>query len=411
MASKRDRERREPKYNDAKQRAVAHEESRNLSGAYRVPKGMNIFQVKSAKKYSLDFVPYEVKNGKENKGGNPFCESGFLHYERTFYVHRGIGPEQNTYCCLAKTFGKKCPICEDAARMRKDPDADKDEIKALNPKERQLFLVIDRGDEDRGVQLWDFSNFLFGEVLDSKIADSEEEDNYHKFYYLKDGMTVRVSFSEESMGSNTFYKAKNIEMRKRSEDLPASLLDEVPDLDALLIEMPYDKLKAIYLQMDPEDAGGDDDEEKLAPKRNLAAKKEEDDEEEDDEEEDDDEDEDSNPAKKKGIKVGTIVEHSEHGECEVMHVSADGTSLRLKDEEGTLHKACDPNDCKVDAGGKDDDDDDDDEEEEERPVKPARGKKPAVKDDDDEEDDEEEDDDWEDDEEDEPPAKPKRGKK
>ena len=67
----------------------------------RVPDGYSIFKPKEGK-YRLDFMCYEVGEG------NPFAKQGELHYERTFWVHRNIGPNDEWHLCLAKTFKKPC---------------------------------------------------------------------------------------------------------------------------------------------------------------------------------------------------------------------------------------------------------------------------------------------------------------
>ena len=148
---------------------------------------------------------------------------------------------------------------------------------------------------------------------------------------------------------------------------------------------PYDKLKALFLQTEE----ADDDESEEKPKRR--AKK------------DDDEPEEKPKRKSKvqsGVSVGDDVWY--HGKkCEVVHVSGDGTSLVLEDEDEVIHKAVGHDDLEAppkkskSEKPKDDDDDWDDDDEPEKKSKP----KSKPKDDDD---------DWDDDE---PPKKSKPKKK
>ncbi len=75
------------------------------SNYLRPPEGLATFKPE-AKKYRLDFMPYVV--GK----GNPVASEGDEFYERKFFVHKNVGPDEDWVICPAKTFKKPCPICE-----------------------------------------------------------------------------------------------------------------------------------------------------------------------------------------------------------------------------------------------------------------------------------------------------------
>lgn len=45
------------------------------------------------------------------------------------------------------------------------------------------------------------------------------------------------------------------------------------------------------------------------------------------------------------LTVGQKLKHCKHGVCELVHVSNDGTSLRLKDKDGQTQYAISPKDC------------------------------------------------------------------
>ncbi len=400
MANKRDQERKKPTYTNPKQRAEEHT-SGFASTSIKLPDGIKFFSIKSAKPFKIDILPYLVERGRKEKGGNPFSDSGYLHYERTYFAHRGVGIGQSSYVCPRKTFGKKCPICEDIARMRRDPKADGELLKSLEPKERQLFAIIDKTEEEQTIKVWDVSNFLFGKVLDSKIKDADEDDGYENFYRLDEGFTLKCSVEEKSFAGKTFYTVSNIEMKVRPEPLDDGLLDEVPDLDKLLIEVDYDKLKAIYEGVEEDQE--DDEDAKPAkraarpakadtpgcatattPKKPAPDKAKPESEEEEEECE---------------IAVGDVVEHEEFGVCEVIKVLEGGKKLDIEDEDGKVYR-------KVWATEVTPVPDEEEEEEiEEKPKKAAPAKKKAPV---------EEEDDWETtDEEEEEEEKPKKktGKK
>jgi hypothetical protein len=402
---KKDREKR--RMASARTRAESHESGFTRT-AIKVPKGMEFF-TPSLKGNRVDIVPYKV-----TEAGNKNADPGFLYYERTYFVHRGVGAEEQAYCCLRKNFDKKCPICEHRARLAKDPKADKDILKALEPKERQLFNIYDYGDSEKSVQLWDISFHNFGKALDEKVMNGDDGE-YDLFFAPENGFTLKLAFKEKSFpgGGRPFKDCSDIEFKPRKAPISDEVLEAAANLDTLLLELSYEELKKIFMQTedddeeddeddddekDDEDEEDDEEEEDEKPAKKPSSKKPPKAEEVDDDDDDEDEPEDDDElptAKSKGIKVGTMVEHDEHGTCEVVHVSTDGTSLRLKDEDDDVHKAIGVADVKLikKKSSKKVEEDDDDEDDDEPPPK-KNSKVKSRKDDfdeDDEEDDDEED--------------------
>ena len=295
------RERRKLKIVSAANRMAKHKGGGFERTATDLPEGVESFRPDKEGTYRLELIPYKV--GK----GNPYAKPGDYYYERTYYCHRGIGADQNTYICPSRTFSKKCPICEYRIKLDKSGEADEDTLQALAPKQRQLFAVFNHKEPDKGVQVWDVSYHNFGKHLDKKIrgADEEDREKYEQFYDPEDGYTLRVGATEESMGKNTFLVFTDIEFRKREKELDPALIDEAPCLDELLIEKGYDELKKILLQSTDDgddDSDDDDDEDDEKPKKKRKPKKEDDDGDEDEEDSedeesgDDDEDEDSDDS-------------------------------------------------------------------------------------------------------------------
>ena len=237
----------------AKQRAEKHKTGFDNT-AFEMPEDKKQFALKSDKAVRLDIIPYEVGEG------NPWADKGNLHYERTYWVHRGIGVDQTSYVCLAKTCGEPCPICEYRAKLAKDPDADEDLIRDLAPKERQLFNVINTKETNKGVQIWDISFHLFGKRLDKEIQNSDEDDGFEKFAELEGGFTLKCAVDEKSFSGKSFYEVSSINFKPRSEDYDEDILQETTCLDDILIIKDHDELKEIFLQTT------DDDDEKESKK-------------------------------------------------------------------------------------------------------------------------------------------------
>jgi len=408
----------ERRYTSARERA--DKQSTGYSAPYlKLPDKVTLFKAKAGVML-LDIIPYIV--GK----GNPWAEPGNLHYERTYYSHRGIGANEDSYLCARMSSKGRCPVCEHRLSLLKSADGDEDKeaaAKDLSPKQRQLFNVINLKEPDKGVQLWDISYHLFGRLLDLRIRDSDEDDGWEKFFFLEDGFTLKVGFTEKSFAGNSFVEAETIDFKPRKEQYDDEILEETHCLDKLLVQEPYDDLKKVLLQTaeDEEDEEEDEEEdttETLPKKKRKAAEPE--DEEEEEDEDDWEEDEEPTPKKKKPVdddeedeapkkKKKPIEDDEDEDEEEEDTDDEDEDESRPKKKNRFASQ-------KDDKGWDADEDDEEDEEEEAAPKKkkPAavddeedeeltpKKKKPAKDEDEEEEDDE---DDW-----DEEPA-PKKKKK
>lgn len=264
------------RYTSARERAEKHS-SGFTSTSLKIPDGVQIFQPKAGVML-IDILPFEA--GK----GNPWAEEGNLHWERTYYAHRGIGANGDTFICPRMVAKERCPICEARMKMMKESDEDNEElIRDLSPKQRQLFNVINVKDPGKGVQLWDISYHLFGKVLDARLRNSDEEDEWDKFFFLENGLTLKLGFAEKSFGGHAYLEVETIDFKQRKEDYDDDILEKVQCLDELLIVPEYEKLKKSFLEARGDDDDEDEDEKSRKHKR------------------DEDEDEDDDKPRKRGV--------------------------------------------------------------------------------------------------------------
>jgi hypothetical protein len=295
----------------ARKRAETHKSGVDRP-SLNLPPGVSLFGIEKAGVVRLDIMPYRVGQG------NPEADPGTLYFERTYWTHRGIGPNNQTVVCLAKTYNKACPICQAKTKFAKDPDIEEDVVKGLAAKERQLFNVIDLAHPEKGVQIWDISYHLFGKMMDARIRDSDEDDQYEFFADLANGFTLKVGFGEKSFGGSNFYECTSIDFKPRTKPYKKDILEQVHCLDDVVAKMPYDKLKALFLELDESEEEAkddeDDDDDGVTPvKKKKPVAVEEDDDDDDDvapppkkkkppvveEDDDDDEDDDDLPPPKK----------------------------------------------------------------------------------------------------------------
>jgi hypothetical protein len=114
---------------------------------------------KAEGKYQIRFVPSKI-----NKD-NPFQEV-FMHY--------GVGK----FPIVALTnWGEDDPIVEFSKKLRKSSESENWRLaKQLDPKMRVFAPVIVRGEEDKGVRLFEFSKTIYMELL--SIADDEDYGDF-----------------------------------------------------------------------------------------------------------------------------------------------------------------------------------------------------------------------------------------
>ena len=129
---------------------------------------------KAEGKYQIRFVPSKI-----NKD-NPFQEI-FMHY--------GVGK----YPIVALTnWGEDDPIVDFTKKLRKSSESENWRLaKQLDPKMRVFAPVVVRGEEDKGVRLFEFSKTIYMELL--SIADDED---YGDFTDVAEGFDFVVNASK-----------------------------------------------------------------------------------------------------------------------------------------------------------------------------------------------------------------------
>ena len=149
-------------------------------------------------KHSVRIVPSTY-----NKS-NPFTE---------VYMYYGIN---NRTMVSPRTFGlsEKDPISEFAQGLRKSSNKDDWQLaKKLEAKTRVLVPVIVRGEEDKGVRLWEFGKQVYTEIL--KFV---EDDDIGDFTDPITGRDITV----ETVGKETtglMYNTSNVRIRTKATPL------------------------------------------------------------------------------------------------------------------------------------------------------------------------------------------------
>ena len=165
---------------------------------------------------------------------NPFQE---------VFVHYGFGK----FPIYALTnWGEKDPIVEFAAQLRKTNDKENWSLaKKLDPKMRVFAPVIVRGEEEKGVRLWEFGKEIYMQLLG--IA---EDEDYGDYTDISEGRDFTVDVVKGDVGGRQGLKS-SIRIKPKTTALSTdaaliqSFLKEQPTLLEIQRKMTYDSLKEV----------------------------------------------------------------------------------------------------------------------------------------------------------------------
>jgi len=243
--------------------------------AYSIPEGVERFELKKAGVRRIVIVPYVAGEG------NPYADPGELHWERTYFSHPRVGPNNESFLCMKGSLGKKCAVCELRAELAQDPDTPRATLDALKPKQRQLWNVLDMNEPEKGVQIWEIAQFSFGKLLRERVENEDEDEDISSFADPEEGKILKLTISEESYKGRPTYKVAAIDFKKRDKPLSEEVLEGAQCLDNLLIVPKYADVKKVVSQSPDEDDDEDEDDEDEAPKKKKSRRSRYEDDEED----------------------------------------------------------------------------------------------------------------------------------
>ena len=227
---------------------------------------LNTLQTQGQKKEKVDYSKYLWKPKQEGKyqirivpskldKNNPF---------REVFVHYGF----SKFPIYALTnWGEKDPIVEFAKQLKQTNDKENWKLaKKLEPKMRVFAPVIVRGEEDKGVRLWEFGKEIYMQLLG--IADDEDYGDYTD---ITDGRDFTLEAVMGDIGGRQGLKT-SIRVKPKTSPLGdktnvENWLENQPDILELQRKTEFAKLKEILQNwLNPEEAvdvSDDDDDEEV----------------------------------------------------------------------------------------------------------------------------------------------------
>jgi gp32 DNA binding protein like len=188
-------------------------------------------------KHSVRIVPSVLD------ASNPFKE---------VYVHYGIG---NRTMIALTNFGEKDPIVELAKQLRQSGDKENWSMaRKLDAKMRVFTPVIVRGEEEKGVRLWEFGKQVYQELL--SIADDPDVGDYTDPIQGRD-ITIETT---DPTTNGTSYNQSKVRVRTKITPLSENAtevkkwLTEQPDAISIFKRYDYEEMKAALVDfLHPED--------------------------------------------------------------------------------------------------------------------------------------------------------------
>lgn len=195
----------------------------------------------------IDIIPYLC--GKFD----PTEREGKVSYVLDVWVHRKVGPNEDTVICPAITYKRspiperqnwKCPICERRAALKEKNQTGSKEYKDTAPTRRVIYNMVCLDTEKeiaKGVQIWDVSHYLFEKKI-AELALLPKGGGFVLFSDADEGKSI--SFVKKA----TSYKdEKTNEVKQSTEYSAFRFLDRAP-LDDKYLEQGkcLDELVTIY---------------------------------------------------------------------------------------------------------------------------------------------------------------------
>ena len=225
-------------------------------GYLSLPNGVSMYKATPGGRSSLDFLPYlvGVNNHADKDTAIGIAEKDSLWWRKPFRIHRGVGGGNDSVVCPA-SVGRKCYICEYVTQRAKE-GASRDELKDLRAKDRMLYCVVPLGEKEyvEEPHLFEISYHNFQKKFSNEINENPDNEGFPD---VEDGLTIKIRWEKATVGSGEpFADADRIDFEERAEQYSEKILDKVPCLDDCLTVLPYDELKAKFLEIEEDESAG-----------------------------------------------------------------------------------------------------------------------------------------------------------
>jgi hypothetical protein len=166
------------------------------------------------------------------------------HYGYDVWVHWGIGRDESSYVCSARTESEdsRCPICEEILETK-----DKEFANKIKANRRVLMWIIDRTDEDAGPKLW-----AMPWTLDKSLVLQSTDDTGDTLFIDRPNDGYDISFELEGERPKVQYTGEKVARNQspisndpKKMDRWLNFITEHP-VPSVIIRKDYSYIKKVF---------------------------------------------------------------------------------------------------------------------------------------------------------------------
>lgn len=202
----------------------------------------------------INIIPYVIKSKNHPLVKSGDFEVGDKDYVMDVWVHKNVGASESSVVCLKKTYGKPCPICEQAELFKKE--GKEKESKALSATRRVFYNVQDC--KDGKLKIFETSHYLFEKELIDEARDGE--DGYVNFADEEEGKEISFKASKVKKGKIEYLEFKSFRFEDREDKIDDDLLENAVSFDEIMNVPTYEQAEKILFGSDEDDEGKESDE-------------------------------------------------------------------------------------------------------------------------------------------------------
>lgn len=236
---------------------------------FKFPEGVSLMRHTEDGPAVFDIIPYRIASNLHPSvvsGASAVGDFSIRLYYKTHFIKRG----KNGFKVICPTtYGYDCPICKERERLAKEyalANFGTDDIRTLKgrwpkdkipidvfmPKERVLYLVIDRMAENPTYQLFEQSRNAFDFDLNRAVADIIKWKKLEDFEYAHptEGSSIRASVVMTHFADDTesplYPKYTNVGFEPREQQYTFDIADKAPSLDTMMNILPYEEIERLF---------------------------------------------------------------------------------------------------------------------------------------------------------------------
>ena len=248
MGTKLTKEQRRAKLKAKSKKLGGADPTQSKSSTYlKLTNGVKKWEVKEKGMKIIDLVTFDADHDNGHYGldkdGNGYV-AGDEVYARYYGRHK-IG---NDWYVCRKSIDEDCPVCDRRAKLSRDYEENKDQIKTLYPQIRALYNII----EDREIFVWETTANNKNSFEKKYRSDIEDDDSVIDVQFLDKGKSIQLKFMEDSFADasgkiHKFIALESIKGYPDRDDIGEGVRKKVADLNQALDIKSYEELEKILM--------------------------------------------------------------------------------------------------------------------------------------------------------------------